>query len=178
MKAPDTIETSRMLLRRPRPFDAAAIFSRYASDPDVTRYVGWPRHRSVEDTRSFLAFCDAQWEATPAGPYLLFSRADASLLGSAGLMFETSASALTGYVLARDAWGQGFATEALGAMVELARSLGASRIYAHCHPEHRASERVLEKCAFALEGTLARHSEFPNLAPGVISDVVQYGRAL
>src|SRR5438876_12388274 len=51
VRAPDTIDTPRLILRRPRASDAEAIFSRYASDPDVTRYVGWPAHKSVDDTR-------------------------------------------------------------------------------------------------------------------------------
>jgi RimJ/RimL family protein N-acetyltransferase len=38
--APERIETSRLVLRRPRESDAAGMFARYASDPDVTRFVG------------------------------------------------------------------------------------------------------------------------------------------
>ena len=47
--------------------------------------------------------------------------------------------AMTGYVLARDAGGRGYATEALGAMVETTRTPGVRRLYALCHHEHRAS---------------------------------------
>ena len=54
--APERIETERLLLRRPRDTDADAIFTRYASDPAVTHLVGWPTHRSLEDTRAFLSF--------------------------------------------------------------------------------------------------------------------------
>jgi len=49
-----------------------------------------------------------------------------------------------------------------------------------CHPEHRASRRVLEKCGFACDGTCSRQSEFPNVAPGMRQDVACYvldGRA-
>src|SRR5688500_18063400 len=116
MKAPDTIQTPRLVLRRPRPEDAEAIFARYASDPEVTRYVGWLVHTSVEDTRTFLAFAAAEWEHWPAGPYLVCARAGGTLLGGTGLAFETPQRAMTGYVLARDAWGRGYATEALQAM--------------------------------------------------------------
>src|SRR5438552_18188698 len=52
--------------------------------------------------------------------------------------------------------GHGFATEALAAMVDLARSTGVHRLYALCHAVHRASAHVLEKCGFLLEET--RHS--------------------
>jgi RimJ/RimL family protein N-acetyltransferase len=79
-------------------------------------------------------------------------------------------------VLARDAWGQGFATEALSAMVELARRIGIVRLYALCHPAHPASIRVLEKGGFAREARLARYAEFPNLVPGEPQDVLCYVR--
>jgi len=170
----ETIETARLRLRRPRAADAASVFARYASDPDVTRYLGWPTHKSVNDTEGFLAYCTSEWERWPVGPYLVESRTDGVLLGSTGLGFETPQQAATGYVFARDAWGQGYATEALGAMRELARSLGVQRLYALCHPDHRASHHVLEKCGFLREGRLRAHAEFPNLAPGVQGDVFCY----
>jgi len=73
-RAAEIIETPRLLLRRPRSTDAGAIFARYAADPDVTRHVGWPAHKTVDDTRGFLAFDDRQWEQWPAGSFLCWSR--------------------------------------------------------------------------------------------------------
>ncbi|HEX2520507.1 MAG TPA: GNAT family N-acetyltransferase [Terriglobia bacterium] len=141
VKAPASFETHRLLLRRPQPEDAAVVFARYANDPEVTRFVGWPKHESVADTQAFLAFSDAEWERWQAGPYLIWSRSDGVLLGSTGLGFETPYRAATGYVLARDAWGRGYATEALNAMVDIAPRVGVQRLYALCHLEHRASWR-------------------------------------
>src|SRR5439155_9616956 len=89
VRAPETIATPRLILRRPRAGDAEAIFVRYSADPDVTRYVGWPAHKSVGDTRAFLAFDDGQWQQWPAGSYLAWSRADGTLVGGTGLLFET-----------------------------------------------------------------------------------------
>jgi RimJ/RimL family protein N-acetyltransferase len=105
---------------------------------------------------------------------MIESRADGTLLGGTGLGFETRQQASTGYVLAHDAWGLGYATEALGAMRDLGAQLGLERLYALCHPEHRASARVLEKCGFLSEGTLRGYAEFPNLAAGVAADVLCY----
>lgn len=176
MKAPAKIETSRLLLRHPTAADAEAMFSRYASDAEVTRYLGWPRHRSVEDTRAFLQFSESEWERWPAGPYLIELRERSGLIGGTGLAFETAFRASTGYVLAKDAWSRGFATEALGAMVELAPTLGVRRLYAMCHPDHRASWHVLEKCGFERESLMRRCSEFPNLRPGEPLDTLCYAR--
>jgi RimJ/RimL family protein N-acetyltransferase len=178
VRAPFTLETPRLQLVAPTPSDADAIFERYAGDADVTRYVGWPRHRTVADTRAFLAFSAAEWSRSPAGPYLIKRRDNGRLLGGTGLGCEGSSDAMTGYVLAKDAWGQGYATEALQAMVELSSSLGVQRLYAVCHAEHRASWHVLEKCAFTRDRNGLRRVEFPNLAPGVLQDAVCYERVL
>lgn len=140
----------------------------------MTRYLGWPTHRTIHDTREFLTFCAAEWERWPAGPLLIESRADGTLLGGTGLGFDTPAQASTGYVLACDAWGFGYATEALAAVRDRAAELGLERVYALCHPAHRASARVLEKGGFLCEGTLRGYAEFPNLAPGVPADVLCY----
>jgi len=170
----ETIETARLRLRRPQLTDARSVFERYASDPRVTRFLGWPTHRTIADSEGFLAYCAAEWERWPAGPFLIESRADGTLLGSTGLGFETPQQAATGYVLAHDAWGRGYASEALAAMRDLSTRLRLDRLYALCHPEHRASARVLEKCGFLCEGTLPAYAEFPNLAPGVPADVLCY----
>jgi RimJ/RimL family protein N-acetyltransferase len=172
--APERLETARLELRRPLPEDAESIFATYAADPDVTAYVGFPRHRRVDDTRVFLAFSDAQWAAWPAGPYLIRLRASGALLGSTGLVFETPYRAQTGYVLAKHAWGQGYATEALAAMTAIARENGVKRLYALCHSAHRPSARVLEKGGFALEGVLRQYAEFPNLTPVEPCDCLCY----
>jgi ribosomal-protein-alanine N-acetyltransferase len=173
-KAPETIETVRLVLRRPVATDAEAMFTRYARDPAVTRFLGWPTHTSIADTTRFLAFCDDEWQQRRVGPYLIHSRDDGRLLGTTGLGLESPWQAAAGYVLARDAWGNGYATEALRAMRDLASRLGVHRIYAVCHPVHHASWRVMEKCGFERRGLLHAHAQFPNLQPGVMSDVLYY----
>ncbi len=176
--APETLETIRLVLRRPREADLEEIFTRYASDQEVTRLLGWPRHKSQADTRNFLAISDAEWTRWPAGPYLVRSRTDGRLLGSTGLDFETPYRAATGYVFAKDAWGMGYATESLRAMVDLSGRLNVRRLYALCHTEHVASSHVLEKCGFTREAVLHSYAEFPNLAPGQPCDVFCYAMIL
>ena len=174
MKAPERLETERLVLRRPHRSDAEAVFDRYANDADVTRWLGWPTHEDIAATRAFLEFSDAEWARWPAGPYLIISREHGNVLGGTGLGFETPHRAMTGYVLARDAWGRGFATEALRAMTKVAPTIGVVRLYAICHVEHDQSWRVLEKCGFAREGVLRRHTVFPNLGRVAPSDVFSY----
>lgn len=175
-RAAERIETKRLLLRRPTRDDVPDIFSRYASDPEVTAYLSWPRHTSVDDSLEFLEFSDNEWLRRGCGPYLICSRPAGTLLGSTGLSLDSDDVAQTGYVLARDAWGRGYATESLRAMIDLARSLALRRLYAVCHADHHASAHVLEKCGFTSEGRLPRAVVFPNLGPEK-QDVLSYAIA-
>jgi len=82
-------------------------------------------------------------------------------------------AAFTGYVLARDAWGFGYASEALRAVVQLAKGLAVTHLYALCHPSNSASIRVLERCGFTCEGLLPTRQVFPNLGAKP-QDVARY----
>ena len=81
------------------------------------------------------------------------------------------------YVLAEDAWGHGYATETLQAIVELATSLSVRQLRALCHPEHTTSQRVLEKCGFRSVGILTISGAFPNLSGDAVAPVLNYSRS-
>jgi RimJ/RimL family protein N-acetyltransferase len=172
------IETARLRLRVPALRDARAIFERYSSDAIVTKYLGWPRHRTIDDARAFVALSDEQWRVWPAGPLLIEDLPTGALLGSTGLSFETADVAETGYVLARDAWGHGYATEAVSAVVALQAFLQIRSLYAVCHAENAASVRVVEKCGFVLESHLPRHALFPNLGVSQPQDCLRFIRTI
>jgi RimJ/RimL family protein N-acetyltransferase len=59
LKAAERFESTRLVFRRPVVDDDRSMLERYAGDVEVTRYLGWPRHTSVADTRAFLAVSDA-----------------------------------------------------------------------------------------------------------------------
>jgi RimJ/RimL family protein N-acetyltransferase len=158
----ESLTTSRLVLRRPRGPDAGAIFA-YASDPAVTRFMSFHTHSSLEDTLAFLAGADEGWAARTDMPFVI--ERQGMVIGSTGLHCEAPHRFATGYVLRRDCWGFGYATEALRAMLELAFSLrDTRRVYALCEQSHLASARVMEKAGMSREGVLRAHSVLPNLA--------------
>ena len=181
MRALERVETARLIMSPPQLSEAPEIFDRYSSDPDVTLFLGWPTHQHVTDTEAFIGFSASQWQREGMGAYLIRSRADNTLLGSTGIGLAGQPSkshrAMTGYVLAKDAWGHGYATEALNAMVDVARGIGIVSLSALCHPEHRASVHVLEKCDFARDLRWTKQAVFPNLLAGVHQDVWCFTRS-
>jgi RimJ/RimL family protein N-acetyltransferase len=57
MVPPEEFRTKRLFLRRLVPEDAGSIFAAYAQDPQVTRYMIWTPHVSVEETRQYVQRC-------------------------------------------------------------------------------------------------------------------------
>jgi len=90
--------------------------------------------------------------------FLLRRKTDDQPIGAIGFGGVGAFSEL-GYVLGRPFWGQGFATEAVIAMIDAARILGLGGLQAYSFIENPASARVLEKAGFAEVGTIVR--EYP-----------------
>lgn len=144
------IKTSRLELRPPRPDDAPALFRNYATDASVTKYLPWAPHKSVEDTRIFIASRIAQWETGDAYAWTISLDTHPEPIG----MIELRGDGTIGYVLGRRWWNRGITSEALRAVVDHARgTLGLSALRAWCDAENIGSARVLEKAGFALERT-------------------------
>src|SRR5262249_39131367 len=81
------------------------------------------------------------------------------LIGSVSLRrHQRDRRAELGYWLTADAWGQGIATEAAGALVDFGfADLGLARIYAQVLTDNTASRRVLEKLGMLDEGIRRQH---------------------
>lgn len=161
----DHLHAPAVTLRRLRLADAPAIFERYARDPDVTRYISWPPHRTVADTEDFLTRVGRAAAKGRGHAYAILPLGESELCGSIG--FDVRGSSITmGYVLARSHWGRGLASASLRALTGWALAQpGLWRVEALCHPDNGASARVMEKIGFVREGLLRREAIFPNLSP-------------
>ena len=162
---PDVLETERLLLRKPQASDAQAIFTAYAQDPEVSKYLIWSPHTSAAMTRTFIDECISAWESGEILPYVLTLRSSGEVLG----MVEARVRGHTvdlGYVLARGHWRKGFMSEALPALTAAALSRAEIfRVQATCDVENIASALVLEKSGFRREGRLERYMVHPNVSP-------------
>ena len=166
-----TIHTPRLMLRRLRFEDAPAIYS-YASSGDPVRYMAWPRHQSLDDTRAFLEIADRGWQKGTDFSMAIILLEGEQFLGTIGIHFERDGQASMGYILCKKAWGKGYATEAAKALIGHAFRYLPSlhRIYACAHPEHSPSFRVMEKLGMEEDkGICNEPHDFPNLegAPSI-----------
>jgi [ribosomal protein S5]-alanine N-acetyltransferase len=155
MKPPETIQTSRLTLRRLAMEDADDIFAAYAQDVQVTRFLTWRPHQRIEETRSFVRKTILAWDAGTEFTWAIF-RSAGELIGGIALRRQ-GFKVDFGYVIARTHWGNGLAAEALQPLVDWAMAQPeVFRAWAVCDAENAASARVMEKVGMTREGILRR----------------------
>ena len=158
----EKILTTRLELRRLQPNDADEVFYAYASKPEVGRYLTWPTHKSVKDTRAFLQYADQAWKAGMEFTFGLRLRAFNRLVGAFGVRNDDGRFEV-GYVLAPAFWGHGLATEACSEVVSYLRALPRTyRIQSFVDAENIASAKVLSKSGFVEEARLPKWRRFIN----------------
>jgi RimJ/RimL family protein N-acetyltransferase len=145
--------TPRLLLRPGFPEDAPALASAIADEAIVRHLAVVPWPYTMRDAEAYLA--------SPRDPvlpsFLIFERTDGApgLVGSCGLGRRPSGAVELGYWIARPHWGRGIATEAGGALIDIARTLGLAQLEASHFIDNPASARVLDKLGFESTGIIA-----------------------
>jgi RimJ/RimL family protein N-acetyltransferase len=162
---PNTIKTARLRLRKVESSDAEAIHRQYARDPEVTRYVSWRAHRSLNETREYVRMCLLAWDVGNAYHWAIERSEDKQVIGMMIARVNSEKWEL-GFVLARAHWGKGYMTEAVREIVAWAlKQKDIYRVWAVCDIDNLASARVMEKAGMQREGILRRWSVHPNISP-------------
>jgi len=168
-----TLHTARLLLRPFTAADTDAIFA-LQSSPRVLRYWDSPPWKERARADRFIATCK-QMEHEGTGARLAIERtSDRVFIGWCCLVKWNPdyRSATMGYCLDDAVWGQGFATEAAGALLQWAfDTLDLNRVQAETDTRNTASSRVLEKLRFVREGTQREDC----IVDGEVSDSWVYG---
>jgi RimJ/RimL family protein N-acetyltransferase len=146
------IETRRLVLRRPTRSDAPAL-AELANDVRVAENLGnLPHPYGLEDARAFIDNTEVNLARVNFGVYL--KCADSmNFVGTVSLMPRDGEKFAIGYWIGQPYWGQGLATEAARAMVDLAfQRLDAEAVGGAARVTNGASRRVMEKCGFQYAG--------------------------
>ena len=165
IEPPEVITTRQLVLRRPRLSDADDIFDSYAADQAVTRYVTWQPYKDRSEVAEFLQSRLARWDSGEEFSWAITRPPDDCVIGMIACRVREHAADI-GYVISRNFWSRGYATEAANAIVDWASNLEfVYRVWAVCDVENIASSRVLEKIGMQREGILRRFIVHPNLSP-------------
>ena len=151
----------RLTLRDFHASDFDAVFA-YASDPEVTHFMFYGPRDQAETQAYLQGMLQSQTEVPRRTCEVAVVRTqDRRLIGACDLTMEDTLTGDLGYILARDAWGQGYTSEI--ARIRLRRAgfeqLGLHRIFAICDIHHLVSMRVLEKAGLRRETTLYGYKE-------------------
>lgn len=158
------LTTRRLLLR---PFTEADVddLTRIYADPAVVRYLGDGRPLDRAATWRAVATYLGHTQMRGYGPLAVVERSTGRLLGRSGLWYPEGWPGLeVGWVVDRDRWGEGFATEAARASLDHCFStLGAAEVISLIQPENVASVRVAEKLGARVERRLHDFLGAPNV---------------
>ena len=144
-----TITTDRLMLRPLTLDDAEAAFE-WTGDERVAKYMIYSTHENIEVTKEWLRSINTSDTSFEFG---FVRRSDDKLIGSGGIRLLDDGFWEFGYNFRYDCWGQGYATEASKAMIELVRSrYGDVRLKSVCAAENTASAHVIEKCGLHFAG--------------------------
>ena len=138
------IETERLILRTVTVDDAEAIF-KWASDPEVNKYMIYPLHANPDVTRDWLKSRDINGSDEFDLGFVL--KETGELIGQGGIFYHEDIDAWSlGYNLRRDYWGQGLVPEAIQAIIDYVdKEKGIRAIVGEFAKENSKSRRVMEK---------------------------------
>lgn len=153
------IETERLILRPFTREDAPAMFRNWASDPEVTKYLTWPTHDSVEISRMVLDDWCSHYSEPDFYQWAIVPKKLGEPIGSiAAVRVEESARWVEiGYCIGKNQWRKGIVSEALNTLIRFFfEEVGVGRIQAEHDPRNPNSGAVMRKCGMVCEGTLRR----------------------
>lgn len=154
-----TIETQRLILRQFILEDSEIMFRNWASDPEVTKYLTWPAHGSVEVSRRVLSDWCSHYGEADYYQWAIVPKELGEPIGSIAVVRSNDQAQWVeiGYCIGKQWWRQGFVSEALKALIGFFfDQVGVGRVQARHDPRNPGSGAVMRKCGMTCEGTLRR----------------------
>lgn len=143
-----TLRTERLILRPWRDADREP-FAKLNADPEVMMHL--PAELSAKQSNAFIARINAHFDHHGFGLWAVEVPYVAPFVGFVGLWTTPFRAHFTpavelGWRLARDYWGQGYATEGATAAVRYGfDEAGLSEVVCYAQPKHQRSARVMQK---------------------------------
>ena len=144
-----TLETERLILRAVTEADTQDIYERWASDPEVTRWLTFNPHRSIEDTRMIMDYWLSEYGKENCYRWGIVLKEENMLIGMIDVVsYDDEGTPVLGYCEAKKHWGHGYMTEALKAVTALLFEDGFKKISVGAVDENKGSNRVIQKAGF------------------------------
>ena len=151
------LETPRLNLRRMRFDDLYDYYERLTCDGNVTRYMVFEPHQDIGETLAAVEQTLADYEAGNCYRWVIARKEDDGLIGMFDLLgFDESDNSCTfAYMLGKQWWGMGYATEAMKEIFRFAlEELEVDRIDGSHFSANAASGAVMRKAGMTHIGTV------------------------
>lgn len=154
MNKKSTIETERIILREFKLGDEYEMFSNWANDPEVVKYLTWPIHKNIEVTRSIIQSWVNQYQDPKTIRFGITLKDTGELVGGIDVVNYFDGVPEVGYCLAKKCWNKGIMTEVFSAFRDYLFTLGFKKITIRAEVENIGSNRVIQKCGFKFVETV------------------------
>jgi ribosomal-protein-alanine N-acetyltransferase len=149
-KGSQTIQTQRLILRKITSDDLEMIYD-WMRDPELTKYEDWIPHGSVDYTRGFISWLTGDYKTEHI--YCWGLQLGERIIGFAMVVDVNEWSGSIAYYIKRDLWSNGYATEAVDAIMNfMFFDVGLDRINAKHSIKNIASGKVLRKAGMRYRG--------------------------
>ncbi len=152
------IETDRLILRRYVIEDADAMYKNWASDSEVTKFLTWQPHSSVDVSRGIIENWLKEYSDEKYYQWAIVLRDNGTEpIGDISVvhMKEDISMVHIGYCLGRAWWRRGIMSEALKAVMDfMFDTVEVNRVESRHDPMNPNSGKVMQKCGMKYEGTL------------------------
>lgn len=168
------IETKRLILRQFKETDLQAMYSNWASDPEVTKFLTWPAHQSVRVSETVLKDWIEEYDNNDFYKWgIVLKENGDEPIGCISVVHSDDKIKMVkiGYCIGKKWWQQGMTSEALAAIIHFfIAEVGANRVESCYDPHNPHSGNVMKKCGMKYEGTM-REAGWNNQG---ICDLSQY----
>lgn len=153
-----TLETERLRLRPLAEADERYVFS-LMRDAEVMAFWDMPETNDPDVIASIVRGQIEEMAQGKAVYWALHPLESEGFIGICDLseIDRRHKRAEVGFMLGREAWGRGYALEAMQAVVGYAAARGLRRLLARTHLGNRRTDSLLEKLGFEEEGLLRGH---------------------
>jgi ribosomal-protein-alanine N-acetyltransferase len=168
------LETARLVLRRFTLADAEPVYTNWAHDKEVTKYLTWKAHHDVNATKAVLADWVSKYDKPDFYQWAIALKTSNKPIGSISVVQQRDAIKMVhiGYCIGKQWWGQGIVSEALSRLIKFFfEEVGINRIESRHDPRNPNSGKVMAKCGMRYEGTM-RQADISNQG---ICDYSEYG---
>lgn len=155
-----TIETQRLILRRFKRVDTESVFKTWLSDPAVQNNYGEKACNTIVEAQQIIDTWVSQYPNNEFYRWAIILKGANKNIGQIAFYLVDSKNqrADAEYCIGQSYWGNGYATEALNALIEYAfRYIRLNRVQAFHRSKNAASGKVLEKAGMKYEGTLKQY---------------------